>query len=57
MVIGGEITLTREGKAETFRVGDTVVVNGHPATGAGVRGIDVWGKGTSVTRADGRVVP
>ena len=26
MVIGGEITLTRDGKAETFRVGDSCVV-------------------------------
>jgi hypothetical protein len=42
---------------ETFRVGEIVIVKGHPATTAGVRGIDVWGKGTSVTRADGRAVP
>ena len=26
MVIGGEITLTRDGKAETFRVGDSCAV-------------------------------
>ncbi|MGE0736795.1 MAG: cupin domain-containing protein [Alphaproteobacteria bacterium] len=26
MVIGGEITLTRDGKAETFRAGDTCMV-------------------------------
>ena len=26
MVIGGEITITREGKAETFRVGDSCAV-------------------------------
>ena len=26
MVIGGEITITRDGKAETFRVGDSCAV-------------------------------
>jgi hypothetical protein len=50
--------LSRQGfKPETFRVGEAITVNGHPATTAGVRGIDVWGKGTSVMRADGSVVP
>ena len=50
--------LRRQGfTPDTFRVGETVVVKGRPATGAGVRGADVWGKGTSVTRADGRAVP
>lgn len=42
---------------ETFKVGETVIVKGHPATGAGVRGVDVWGKGVSVTRADGTAIP
>jgi hypothetical protein len=42
---------------ETFKVGETVIVKGHPATSAGVRGVDVWGKGVSVTRADGTAVP
>lgn len=42
---------------QTFKVGETVIVKGHPATGAGVRGVDVWGKGVSVTRADGTAVP
>jgi hypothetical protein len=42
---------------QTFKVGETVVVKGHPATGVGVRGVDVWGKGVSVTRADGTAVP
>jgi hypothetical protein len=50
--------LRRQGYTpETFRVGETVIVKGHPATGAGVRGIDVWGKGTAVTRADGTAIP
>jgi hypothetical protein len=50
--------LRRQGfTPETFRIGEAVVVKGYPATGAGVRGIDVWGKGTSVTRADGKAVP
>ena len=43
--------------AETFKAGETVVVKGHPATASGVRGVDVWGKGVSVTRADGSPVP
>jgi hypothetical protein len=42
---------------ETFKVGETVIVKGHPATGAGVRGVDIWGKGVSVTRADGTALP
>jgi Family of unknown function (DUF6152) len=41
----------------TFRVGETVIVKGHPSTGAGVRGVDVWGKGVSVAREDGKPVP
>ena len=50
--------LRRQGfTADTFRPGETVVIKGHVATGAGLRGIDVWGKGTGVTRADGRPVP
>jgi len=50
--------LRRQGYTpETFRVGETVIVKGHPSTGAGVRGIDVWGKGVSVTREDGKPVP
>ena len=42
---------------ETFRVGETVLVKGHPATAADARGVDVWGKGASVTRADGSAIP
>ena len=50
--------LRRQGfTPETFRAGETVIVKGHPATGAGVRGIDVWGKGTSVSRSDGKPIP
>jgi len=44
-------------RPETFKAGETVIVKGHPATGAGVRGVDVWGKGVSVTRADGTPIP
>jgi hypothetical protein len=43
--------------AETFKKGETIIVKGHPATSAGVRGVDIWGKGVSVTRADGSPVP
>ena len=50
--------LRRQGfSADTFQLGETVVVKGHPATTEGARGIDVWGKGTGVTRADGRAIP
>ncbi len=50
--------LRRRGfSAETFKVGETVIVKGHPATITGSRGIDVWGADTNVTRADGGAVP
>src|SRR6188474_534544 len=36
--------LRRQGYTpETFKAGEIVVVKGHPSTGAGVRGVDVWG--------------
>lgn len=41
----------------TFMLGETLIVKGHPATTAGAHGIDVWGDGTSVLRADGTGVP
>jgi len=43
--------------AATFKVGETVIVNGHPATAAGARGIDVWGADSTVKRADGTPIP
>jgi hypothetical protein len=43
--------------AATFNVGESVVVNGHPATSAGARAVDVWGADSSITRADGTAVP
>jgi hypothetical protein len=50
--------LRRRGFAvETFAVGATIIVKGHPATTAGARGIDVWGADSSVTRADGTAIP
>ena len=50
--------LRRRGfSAATFAMGETVSVKGHPATAVGVRGIDVWGAGTSVLRADGSAAP
>ena len=50
--------LRRRGYAtDTFTFGETVTVNGHPAQTAGVRGIDVFGRTSSVTRADGSRVP
>jgi hypothetical protein len=54
---GAVPSLRRQGFApDTFSVGETVVVKGHPAT-SGDPGVDVLGKGTGVTRADGRSVP
>ena len=43
--------------ADTFKVGETLAITGHPATAASARGVDVWGAGTSVTRGDGSAVP
>jgi hypothetical protein len=54
---GAVPSLRRQGfAADTFKVGETVVVKGHPAA-SGAPGMDVTGKGTGVTRADGRSVP
>ena len=54
---GATPSLRRQGfAADTFKVGETVVVKGHPAK-VGSPGVDVLGKGTGVTRADGRSVP
>jgi hypothetical protein len=54
---GAVPSLRRQGfSADTFKVGETLVVKGHPAT-SGAPGMDVLGKGTGVTRADGRRVP
>ena len=43
--------------ADTFKIGETLTVKGHPAKAAGVRGIDVFGAAATVTRADGTRVP
>jgi len=43
--------------ADTFATGETLIVNGHPATAPGAHGIDVWGSDSSVTRSDGSSVP
>lgn len=54
---GATPSLRRQGfSADSFKVGETVVVKGHPAR-VGAPGVDVLGKGTGVTRADGRSVP
>ncbi len=41
----------------TFAFDETVTVKGHPAQATGVRGIDVFGRDTSVTRSDGTRIP
>lgn len=43
--------------ADTFKFGETLIVRGHPAKAAEVRGIDVFGGAGSVTREDGTRVP
>ena len=54
---GAVSSLRRQGfSAETFKVGEALVVTGHPAT-SGAPGVDVLGKGTGVVRADGRAAP
>jgi uncharacterized protein DUF6152 len=54
---GAVPSLRRQGfSADSFKVGETITVKGHPAT-TGSPGVDVLGKGTGVTRADGRSVP
>jgi hypothetical protein len=54
---GAVPSLRRQGfAADTFKVGEVLVVKGHPAT-SGAPGLDVLGKGTGVTRADGRAAP
>ena len=54
---GAVPSLRRQGfAADTFKVGEAVVVKGHPAR-IGAPGVDVMGKGLGVTRADGRSVP
>jgi hypothetical protein len=54
---GAVPSLRRQGfAADTFTVGEALVVKGHPAT-SGAPGLDVLGKGTGVTRADGRPAP
>lgn len=54
---GAVPSLRRQGfAADTFKVGEVVIVKGRPAT-RGAPGLDVSGKGTSVTREDGRSVP
>jgi len=42
---------------DTFMIGETLIVKGHPATTAGVRGIDVWGGASGVTRGNGATIP
>ena len=54
---GAVPSLRRQGfSADSFKVGETITVKGHPAT-TGSPGVDVLGKGTGVVRADGRTVP
>jgi hypothetical protein len=50
--------LRRRGfSADTFTIGESIIVNGHLATTPGARGIDVWRGDTGVMRADGTAIP
>ena len=42
---------------DTFAVGETIVVTGHPAVAADVLGIEVWGGASRITRTDGTTIP
>ena len=54
---GAVPSLRRQGfSADTFKAGEVLVIKGHPAT-SGAPGMDATGKGTGVTRADGRSAP
>ncbi len=55
---GAATIMRRRGfSEETFAVGETVTVFGHPATTTVINGLDVWGAEARVVRADGSVVP
>ena len=42
---------------DTFAIGDTLVVTGHPARADGAHAVDVFGREAGITRADGTSVP
>lgn len=43
--------------AETFKPGDMLILNGHPATATAAHGLTIRGDGSGVTREDGTPVP
>ncbi|MCY4505755.1 MAG: DUF6152 family protein [Acidobacteria bacterium] len=54
----GATSLRNRGYApDTFAVGDTLVVTGHPARADGAHAVDVFGREAGITRADGTSVP
>jgi Family of unknown function (DUF6152) len=51
-------TLRRRGYSpETFKPGTLLIAKGHPAKTPGVRGVDISGKDSRVTREDGTPIP
>ena len=42
---------------DTFRFGETLIVEGHPARVAGARAVDVFGNAAGITRPGGTRVP
>ena len=54
----GATSLRNRGYApDTFAIGDTLVVTGHPARAEGAHALDVFGREAGITRADGTSVP
>ena len=54
---GASILRNRGYAPDTFRFGDVLIIRGHPARAAGVRGIDVFGDAGSVMSPDGTRIP
>lgn len=54
----GATSLRNRGYApDTFAVGDTLVVTGHPARTEGAHALDVFGREAGIMRPDGTSVP
>ena len=54
----GATSLRNRGYApDTFAIGDTLLLTGHPARAEGAHALDVFGREASITRPDGTSVP
>ena len=54
---GASILRNRGYGPDTFKFGDVLTIQGHPARAAGVRGIDVFGDVGRVMKSDGTRIP